>query len=204
MNPLRRIQYNAPVTLTFTLVSAAALAASLLTGGYTDALLFSVYRAGSVDFFMFVRLFGHAFGHADINHYLGNFVLILLLGPMLEEKYGGKWIALMMAATALVTGLIFMLVSKPGSAMLGASGVVFMMMLLASFTNLRRGRLPLTFLLALIVFVGRELYAGFSTGELTESSMNISYMSHIAGGLCGALFGFVANKEKILDGSSGE
>ena len=192
MNPFKRIQYNAPVTLTFTLAALTALVFTHITGGQIVPLLFSVYRAPVSDPFMYLRLFGHVLGHADINHYFGNFVIILLVGPMLEEKYGGKWLALMMAFTALFTGLLFMLFAPANAMLLGASGIVFMLMLLGSFTNLQKGRVPLTLLLALAVFIGREVLSGVT------STGNISHATHIIGGICGALFGFLINRDKML------
>ena len=189
MNPLKRIQYNAPVILTFSLISLVVLGVSHITGGYSNALLFSVYRAPFNDPLMYIRLFTHALGHANISHFFNNFVIILLIGPMLEEKYGGKWIAITMTITAFVTGVLHVIVST--NAKLGASGIVFMMILLGSFTNLQKGRIPLTLILAMIVFIGRELVAGATLDN------NIAYMSHIIGGVCGALFGFLINKEKL-------
>lgn len=186
MNPLKRIQYNAPVTLTFALVSLVALGLAYLTDGQSNRLLFSVYRASLTDPLAYFRVLGHVFGHANMSHYFNNFVIILLIGPMLEEKYGAKWLALMMLVTALVTGLLFIAVSE--YAMLGASGVVFMLILLSSFTNLQKGRIPLTLILALLVFVGREAVSGATVAD------NVSHLTHIIGGLCGALFGFLINK----------
>ena len=191
MNFIKRIQYNAPVTLTFTLISFAVLITAHFAGEQVVYYLFSVYRAPVNDPLMYLRLFGHTLGHADINHFLGNFVIILLVGPMLEEKYGGKWLVVMMAVTALVTGLLFMLFSRPNSLMLGASGIVFMLMLLGSFTNFQKGKIPLTFLLALAVFLGREIISGVSATD------NISHTTHIIGGICGALFGFIINRNII-------
>ena len=186
-----RLHYNAPVTLTFTLASFIILIVSQMTGGAANILLFSVYRAPLSDPLLYPRLFGHALGHADLNHFFGNFVIILLVGPMLEEKYGGKQLAVMMVVTAFITGVMFIALTPPNVAMLGASGIVFMFMLLASFTNLQKGRVPLTLVLALTVFLGREVYSGVAT----ES--NISHLTHIIGGLCGALFGYVVNRRPI-------
>ena len=186
MNPFKRIQYNAPVTLTFALLSLAVLGLSRLTGGASDRLLFSVYSAPLTDLLFYPRLLGHALGHAGMAHYFNNFVIVLLVGPMLEERYGGKWLAIMMAVTAFVTGLLFVLISE--HAMMGASGIVFMLILLSSFTNLKKGKIPLTLILALVIFIGREAFYGATT----ES--NISHMTHIIGGLCGALFGFFMNR----------
>lgn len=38
----------------------------------------------------YVRLFGHVLGHASWDHFTGNILLILVIGPMIEEKYGSK------------------------------------------------------------------------------------------------------------------
>ena len=189
MNIIKRVQYNAPVTLTFALISLMVLGLSRLTEGRSTFLLFSVYRAPFSDPLMYLRLFTHALGHANAAHFFNNFMIILLIGPMLEEKYGGKWIAIMMVVTAFVTGVLHVMISP--HAKLGASGIVFMMILLGSFTNLQKGRVPLTLILALVIFIGREVVAGATLDN------NISYMAHIVGGLCGAMFGFLINRDKF-------
>ncbi|MCL2527769.1 MAG: rhomboid family intramembrane serine protease [Defluviitaleaceae bacterium] len=188
MNPLKRLQYNAPVSLTFALISAAALGLAYLTDGTSDRLLFMVYRAPLTDPLMYLRLFTHAIGHANINHYLNNFIIILLVGPMLEEKYGTKWIIIMMVVTAFVTGLLWVIMSPYQK--LGASGIVFMLILLSSFANIQKGRVPLTLILAIIIYLGREVVSAATLDN------NIAYMSHIAGGICGALFGFIVNNRR--------
>ena len=185
MNPLKRFQYNAPVTLTFAIISAAVLSLSHFTGGVSDRLLFMVYRAPFTDPLMYIRLFTHALGHANTAHYLNNFIIILLVGPMLEEKYGAKWIIIMMVITAFVTGVLWVIMSP--YAKLGASGIVFMLILLSSFTNLQKGRIPLTLILAVVIYLGREIISAATMDD------NIAYMSHIVGGVCGALFGFIVN-----------
>lgn len=186
MNPLKRIQYNAPVVLTFALISLGVLGLAQLTNGTSNRLLFSVYRAPLTDPLMYLRLFLHALGHANMSHFFNNFMIILIIGPMLEEKYGGKWIIIMMVVTALVTGLLHMILSN--NAKLGASGIVFMFILLGSITNIQRGRIPLTLILAIGIFLGQEIVSAITLDN------NIAYMSHIVGGICGAAFGLIVNK----------
>jgi len=188
MNPFRRIQYNAPVTLTFALLSALVLFLAYQTDGASNRLLFMVYRAPLTDPLMYLRLFTHALGHSGTTHYVNNFIIILLVGPMLEEKYGTKYMIIMMVVTAFVTGLLWIMMSP--YAKLGASGIVFMLILLSSFTNLQRGKIPLTLILAVIIYLGREVISAATLDD------NIAYMSHIVGGVCGALFGFVINKHR--------
>ena len=189
MNSITRIQYNAPVTLTYALLSLLVLGLSFVIDPFLYQRLFSVFSAPLTDPLTYWRMFSHVLGHANYAHFMGNFMLILLVGPLLEERYGAKWMIIMMVVTAFVTGVLHMIVSD--AAKLGASGIVFMLILLSSFTNLQRGRVPLTLILVLGIFIGREVVAAASA----DVDNNIAYMSHIVGGLCGAMFGFIANKD---------
>jgi membrane associated rhomboid family serine protease len=190
-----RITYNAPVTLTFALLSAIVLILDqIVLAGLTES-LFAV--GGSMDFgnlLDYVRLFSHVVGHANWTHLLSNFAFILLLGPILEEKYGSSSVFFMMAITALVTGILNILLFSTG--LLGASGIVFMMILLSSFTNFRRGEVPLTFILVVLLYVAREVVTAFQEDT-------ISQFAHIAGGICGSLFGFLQPREEAPPTSNG-
>jgi membrane associated rhomboid family serine protease len=179
-----KVKYNAPVVLTFTIISAVALILSQTVLRGLIPLWFTApgrdnFNAGSLR--CWITLFTHVMGHGDWNHLLSNFAFILLLGPILEENYGSVSLLIMIAITALVTGALNLLLFS--SALLGASGVVFMMILLASFTNFSKGEIPLTFILILVIYLGREVVHSFSTN-------NISEFAHIVGGFCGSLFGF--------------
>lgn len=184
-----RLQYNSPVILTFALISLGALLLARVTHGVSTYLLFSVYKSSLTDPLFYLRLFCHIFGHVDTTHYLNNFLIILLVGPMLEEKYGSARMVIMIAVTALLTGLLYVLVFE-NKALLGASGVVFMLILLSSFVNLEKGRIPITLILVVILYIGREVLEGLSSTD------NISHIAHIVGGLSGACFGYFMNKEK--------
>ncbi len=180
-----RLRYNAPVTLSFALLASALLGIDSLFGTHIILHWFTVPGAGQFDWGNpagYFRLFSHALGHASWAHLIGNFSFILLLGPILEEKYGSLPLLAMMFATALVTGLINVLFFPTG--LLGASGVAFMMILLISFTNIKSGEIPLTFILVLVVYLVQQVVA-------SVGSSNISEMAHIIGGLCGSVFGFV-------------
>jgi membrane associated rhomboid family serine protease len=178
-----RITYNAPVTLTLAITSSLILVADQLTGSTLTQTFFSVGSTMDTSRFVdYLRLFAHVLGHADWGHLLTNFAFILLLGPILEEKYGSLTLLVMILVTALVTGLLNVLLLKTG--LLGASGIVFMMILLVSITNLKRGQIPLTFILVVVLYLARELITAFQ-----EDS--VSQFAHITGGLCGSLFGFL-------------
>jgi len=182
----KRLHYNSPVILTYTILSFIALLLGNITNFYTTRLLFSVYRGSLTDVFFYFRLFGHVLGHADWNHFLNNFLIILIIGPMLEEKYGSKNLLVMMAITAVVTGLLNILLFD--TALLGASGIVFMFILLGSFANIKKGRIPVTLVLVIIVYLGNEL----ADALLKED--NVSQLTHIAGGIFGCIFGFTRQR----------
>ncbi len=176
-----KFRYNSPAILTFALLSALALGLNTLTDGWANYNLFSTYRDSLTDPLMYVRLFGHIFGHANWGHYIGNMLMVLLLGPMLEEKYGSRTIVEMIAITAVVTAIIHN-VFFPGVMLLGASGIVFMLIVLSSIANVKHGEIPITFILICIFYIGGELLDAFKQD-------NISQLGHIIGGTCGGFFG---------------
>jgi membrane associated rhomboid family serine protease len=179
-----KIKYNAPVVLSFSLLCALIL---FLSRTFIPNLIeywFMVpgrnnFHAGT--FRNWVTIITHVIGHANWHHLISNSTLILLIGPMLEESYGSKALLFMMLITALVTGILNALFFN--SYLLGASGVVFMMILLSSFTNFSHGEIPLTFILVLILYLGVQIFN-------VSSADNISHFAHIIGGLCGSFFGF--------------
>ena len=185
-----KIRYNSPTILTFTFFSAAVLILSQTVFRSLTELWFMVPGRGGFspnNFRCWITLFSHALGHANWSHLVSNFSFILLIGPILEETYGSYSLLVMIFITALITGVLNILFFS--TALLGASGVVFMMILLSSFTNFNRGEIPLTFILVLILYLGRELFNSF--GNFTDSGgNNISQFAHIVGGFIGSLFGF--------------
>ncbi len=175
------ISFNAPATLVFALLSLAALLLGPITGGWTTSHIFMVYPASLRDPLTFVRLFCHVLGHSGYSHYIGNMLYILLLGPGIEEKYGsGKMVAFILI-TAGITGAFHMLFGMGG--LLGASGIVFMLIVLSSFTSVRQGEIPLTAILVLILYLGQEIINGVTAID------SISQITHIIGGVTGFIFG---------------
>ena len=182
-----RISFNAPAVLTFVIACVLVQLISLLTGGGSNRLLFSVYRASLLDPLTYLRLFGHVFGHGGWEHLLNNMMFLLILGPMIEEKYGTSNVIAIMVITAFVTGVIVM-IFLPGTALLGASGIVFAFILLSSITSFEEGAIPLTFILVAVLYIGREIWSGVTAQD------NISQLAHIAGGVVGSALGFLMNR----------
>jgi len=181
-----RLRYNAPVILTFTLAAAGVLVLNQLFGGITAAYFASTpgFRGSALDF---VRLFTHVLGHRDWLHLISNFGLILLIGPVLEEKHRSGPLLVMILVTALVTGVLNVLFFSTG--LMGASGIVFMLILLSSFTNIRAGEIPLTFILVVALFLAKEIISAFGQDD-------VSQFAHVIGGVCGSLFGFLVTRPR--------
>ena len=183
-----KIKLNSPLILGFVFLSLAAMILNILTAGASNRLVFMTYRSSLANPLTYVRFFGHVLGHAGWQHYIGNMSYILLLGPMLEEKYGAKRLLGVIALTALITGLVNFFFF-PHVAICGASGVVFAFILMTSFTSFKKGEIPITFILVAIVYLGQQVYDGLFVKD------NISNMAHIVGGIVGAVSGYMMRKK---------
>ena len=182
-----KISFNSPVVLWFSIISLAALIIGAITQGASTRLLFSVYRSSLANPLTYVRFIGHVFGHANWSHFIGNIMLLLVVGPMLEEKYGSSNILFVILATALVTGIVNF-IFFPHVQLLGASGVVFAFILLSSFTSIREGTIPITFILVALIYIGGEIYDGVFVKD------NVANLTHIIGGGVGSGLGYVMTK----------
>ena len=189
MTFFKKIHYNSPVVLTFFFLSVSALLLDILTKGWTTVHLFSVYRSPITPLF-FVRLFGHVLGHSGYAHFAGNMVLFLVVGPPLEEKYGSKALLAGILLTALVSGLL-QCALFPHTALLGASGIVFMLILLSSLAGMKAGTVPLTLILVAAIYLGQELYSGLFVQD------NVAHFMHLVGGACGTGFGFYCGRAAL-------
>lgn len=185
-----KISFNSPAILGFSIICFIALILGYVTKDASTNMLFCVYRSSLLDITTYIRFIGHVFGHAGWEHFIGNIMLILVVGPLLEEKYGTLNIVFVMLATALVTGMVNYLFF-PEIKLLGASGIVFALILLSSFTSIKEGAVPLTFILVAVIYIGEQVYNGIFVQD------NISNLTHIIGGMVGAILGYVMNKNKM-------
>ena len=181
-----RISNNSPVVLAYTLICVAEYFINTALGDLFKPLFIAppFVSMGEISFYLKSTLY--IFGHASLEHLIGNMMLFLLIGPIIEEKYGSLRLMAMIAVTALATSIINMLLLHKG--ILGASGIVFMLILLISFTNVEKGKIPITFILIFILYIGKEVLNSFHSNE-------ISQFGHITGGICGSIFGFRSNNK---------
>ena len=180
---LPKIEMNAPVVVTFTVLSFLVLLFGYATVGASTTSLFTCQRTSFSDPMMYVRMLTYIFGHSDITHYVGNFTSIILLGPMLEEKYGSKALLVMILVTAFVGGLANVLLTTAG--LRGASGIVFLFIILCSCTSVKSGSIPVTMILVVAIYIGQEIMVGMAARD------DVSQLTHILGGLCGIAFGLL-------------
>lgn len=182
-----KISFNSKVILTFSAIAVIVKLVDNFIPGFT-AKFFSVGSTMSfsnlLDYF---RLVSHVLGHASWGHLFGNLMFLLLLGPILEEKYGHADLFLMILITALITGIINVIFLSTG--LLGASGIVFMLIILVSFVGKKDNSIPIEFLFVAFIFLGNEVI------NVVQKD-NISQIAHILGGIFGAFFGFGLAKLK--------
>ena len=113
--------------------------------------------------------FTYIFGHVDTLHLVGNLSIILLLGPLIELKYGTKRMLIMTLSTAGLTAILHTLLWDNG--------------LLGALLNSRGNEIPFTFILIVLLYLGQEIYSSFQKD-------NISHFAHLFGGAMGAFWGF--------------
>lgn len=183
-----KITFNSSVVLSFAAACFVVMIINYITGGVSNQVAFMTYHSSLTSPMTYVRLFTHVLGHAGWEHFIGNMAYILLLGPMLEEKYGSARVLQVIAITAAVTGVINY-VFFWDVALCGASGVCFAFILLSSFTSFREGEIPLTVILVAIIFLGQQIYEGIVVQD------DISNMAHVFGGIVGGIIGFSLNKK---------
>ena len=89
-----------------------------------------------------------------------------------------------------VTDTNLMTPRKSVTALLGASGIVFMLIMLASLAGMKDGRIPLTLILAAVLYLGQEVYAMVALRD------NVANFMHLVGGVTGTVFGVVLAKRR--------
>ena len=178
-----QLDYNSPIILTYLALSLGACLLNFLTRGTSNKVFFTSYRSHPLNPLTYIRMFTHAIGHKDLDHLIHNFLFILLVGPMIEEKYGSLTLLILFLITSFVIALFNILFND--YVITGASGNVYMLIVLSSFSNLTEGKIPLTLILILIFYVTSEFRK-----SITEGNKKVYHDGHLIGALCGIAFGF--------------
>lgn len=181
-----KLAFNAPVTLCFIALCFIATLLGVVSGGSLSTMFFTAYRLQVLNPLSWFRCVTSTMGHAGWEHFFNNMLYIILLGPILEEKYGSKVMILSIVLSGLATTLAITILA-PNTGVIGASGVVFAWILMSSFTSFREGTIPVTFVLVFVFYIGQGVLNGVVARD------NISQMGHIVGGLVGSSIGFLKN-----------
>ena len=124
----------------------------------------------------------NAFGHANWGHFNGNLALLILVGMQTEQHYGSLRVFALAIFTALAISIIqFFFV---GVALIGASGVIFLLIALSFFADYDDERIPVESIFLGIYFVGREAIRSFSGDE-------VSQLAHLIGLVIGIVYGYL-------------
>ncbi len=129
----------------------------------------------------YISNFTYVFGHQSFLHLVGNLSLILLLGPLIELKFGTKKLVIMTVITAILTAILHTLLWDNG--LMGASGIAFMYIVLSSLLGSKGKEIPFTFILIIFLYLGQEINSSFQQDS-------ISHFAHLFGGAMGAFWGF--------------
>lgn len=101
----------------------------------------------------------------------------------LEERYGSRTLLSGIPMTALVSDIL-QCVLFPSSALLGASDIVFMLIMLSSLAGSWNGGIPITLILVGALYLSQQVY------DILFVQDNVANFMHIVGGACGTVFGF--------------
>lgn len=184
------LQYNSYVTLTMFFLSFAILIIDKITFGAANKYVFSSGRSSLLNPLTYINLFTHILGHNDWGHFANNYMKILLLGPLIEEKYGWLNFLIMILFTALITGVLNFITNR--GRIRGASGIVFMLIVLSAFSNVIERKIPITFLLVILFYLVDEI-------KMLPKKDNIAHDAHLIGGICGAVFGFLCINQNLIN-----
>ena len=144
--------------------------------------LFCVYRSSLKDPLFYIRLFGHVLEPRRVGALPEQHAAAAGGGPAHGGKIRQHPLLKGIVLTALVTGVL-QCVLFPRTGLLGASGIVFMLIMLSSLAGFSGG-IPVTMLLVAALYFGQQVY------DILLVHDNVANFMHIVGGLCGTAFGY--------------
>ena len=176
---IKGVYFNSPVIIGYASICFIMCILNYITVGVVNN-IFACYHIG-------YQLITYIFVHGGIEHLFNNMLLLLLIGPNVEEKYGSKFLMIAMATTAIISGLANCILFNTG--VLGASGIVFLLVVLSAFREIKDNKIALTTIIVVVLYLGREVLAGVLKYD------DISQFGHIAGGICGIVWGCIYEKK---------
>ena len=203
-----KVAYDAPVTLSFVIVCALIFLLNIILAksgkalGLAKLLSSPTSQTGLLPFIVkqpvsYLRLLLYIFGSqagglasgvadgvftGDASVLFTNLILIMLLGPAMEERYGSVIIGIMIFVSALFSGVLNACFCE--TSLVGALPLVSMMIFLNAFMSFSKKKFPLSFAAVMVFFVLLQIASGAGA---------VRIIICIAGGLCGSLFAFLTS-----------
>ncbi len=185
-----KVSYDAPVTLTFVIISAVFFLLNtflLKNGGLAKLLASPTSVSGTLPFIVsqplsYLRLLFYIFGSNEGSILFTNLILIMLLGPAMEERYGSAIIGIMIFVSALFSGVLNACFCP--ESLVGPLPLVSMMIFLNAFMSFSKKKFPLSFVAVIVFFVVLQILEGLGI---------LKIIICIAGGLCGSLFALLTS-----------
>jgi GlpG protein len=183
-NILRHLTVEAPVIVAYCLL---CITIHILNLTVLRGISFQMGVDSEMDpwnLLQYIRFLTHILAHDSIGHLKGNMTNLLLVGPAAEASFGHRVIVQVIVTVAISSAMTHLIVGRYNSRQLGATGVVFAMILLNSLVSAKSGKIPVSFVLTSVLWLGDEAW------KLFFSNDGISHSAHLTGGLIGTLYGF--------------
>ena len=158
---------------------------SLLAFGGADM---SLLQAGQ-----WWRLFTAPLLHANAAHIIGNGIVLLIVGLLLERLIGMAWFACVFAVSGVCGSVASITVNDPQIISVGASGAIMGLLattLVCSFHPAARGRQVRMRVITLRTMIPALLPLG---GDASTHALHIDYSAHMGGALAGVVLGLLIN-----------
>ncbi len=160
---------------------------------------------------MYFSLVFHVFANDTWQHFFVDSLMIMILGSVLEERYGSSFLGVMIFISCLVSGVLSVCAHAHG--IQGASEVVFTLIILSAMSLLLKKQLSCTWILIFVFYIAYGVSGIASPNSSLSSSgffqKSIPVFISFVGGVCGSLFGLLAcpkkrasktsSKEKTVD-----
>jgi membrane associated rhomboid family serine protease len=184
---LRAIHIDAPLTLTFAFVCVFVQMLSSMFGNGFVISYFAIHPWRNFNFrspISYLQMITQIFGHGNWEHLTGNMINLLLVGPTCERVFGLYNLLKIIVWTAIASSMAHMGLGPSNAVQLGASGVVFMLILLNSLVEAKTGRIPLTFVCQICLWCNKEIVAQLFSND------NVSHIAHLSGAIVGTWAGY--------------
>lgn len=190
---IESIIIDSPLILSICLFCLLIQLTSLLFGYYLINNYFSIPSLSNFYIYSpicYFRMISHVFGHTSWEHLNSNITHLLLVGPNCEREYGIYKITLIVFFTALSSSIVHILFGPNNTIQLGASGIVFMFILLNSLIETKTTRIPMTFICQVGIWCYREIIGHFLNSD------GVSHLAHITGAVVGIISGYYLHHQR--------